>query len=344
MRKLASIRRISAIEPIDGADSIELATIDGWKVVIKKGDFDVDDQCIYFEIDSWIPHEFAPFLSKGNEPKEYEGIKGERLRTIKLKGQLSQGLILPTCIVEDIVSPGECFVFDDGSDVTELLNIKKWEPIIPTHLSGEIKGNFPSLVPKTDQERCQNLIKQINNAIVNDYEFEVTEKLDGSSATFFLDQSGEFHICSRNLSLKYNDANAFCIIADRYNIHEKMKTLNLYGYAIQGELIGPSIQSNKYKLPLIDFYVFDIYDTKKGSYLNSDERQIIVKDMKLKHVPILSYSTKLDCTINIDSLLKFAEGKSKLNLMQEREGVVFKQICGKFTFKAISNKFLLKEN
>jgi RNA ligase (TIGR02306 family) len=94
MRKLASIRRIADIQPIEGADAIVVATIDGWKVVVKKSEFKVGDLAVYFEIDSWVPHDLAPFLSKGNEPREYGGVKGERLRTIKLRGTTSQGLLL----------------------------------------------------------------------------------------------------------------------------------------------------------------------------------------------------------------------------------------------------------
>ena len=95
MRKLATIRRIDALTPIDGADAIECATVGGWKVVVKKGEYTVGDLAVYCEIDSWIPTELAAFLSKGKEPREFEGIKGERLRTVKLRGQLSQGLLLP---------------------------------------------------------------------------------------------------------------------------------------------------------------------------------------------------------------------------------------------------------
>ena len=99
MRKLASIRRIDDIQPIEGADAIEVATIDGWKVVVKRGEFTVGDLAVYLEIDSWVPHELAAFLSKGKEPREYNGVKGERLRTVKLRGTTSQGLLLK---IEDV--------------------------------------------------------------------------------------------------------------------------------------------------------------------------------------------------------------------------------------------------
>jgi RNA ligase (TIGR02306 family) len=136
MRKLATIRKIDELNPIEGADAIECAVVGGWKVVVKKGEYQVGDEAIYCEIDSWIPHELAPFLSKGKEPREYEGVKGERLRTIKLRGQLSQGLLLPLGIsVYDVNAE-----LNEGDDVTEHLNIKKWEKPINAQLAGVCKG------------------------------------------------------------------------------------------------------------------------------------------------------------------------------------------------------------
>ena len=116
MRKMATVRVIDSILPIPDADSIECAVIGGWKVVTKKGEYQPGDLAVYCEIDSWIPHELAPFLSKG-EPKEYNGVKGERLRTVRLRKQLSQGLLLPYSILGMIGS--------EGDDVSEFLNIQK---------------------------------------------------------------------------------------------------------------------------------------------------------------------------------------------------------------------------
>ena len=99
MRKLATVRVIDAIRPIPDADAIECAIVGGWTVVVKRGEFAPGDIAVYCEIDSWIPTELAPFLSKGQEPREYEGVKGERLRTIRLRGTTSQGLLLK---IEDV--------------------------------------------------------------------------------------------------------------------------------------------------------------------------------------------------------------------------------------------------
>lgn len=103
MRKLASIRKIDELRPIPGADAIECALVGGWTVVVKKGEFAAGDLAVYCEIDSWIPVDLAPFLVKGKEPREFEGIKGERLRSIKLRKQISQGLLLKIEDCFDIV-------------------------------------------------------------------------------------------------------------------------------------------------------------------------------------------------------------------------------------------------
>ena len=182
MRKLASIRRIADIQPIEGADAIVVATIDGWKVVVKKDEFSVGDLAVYLEIDSWVPHELAPFLSKGHEPRDYNGVKGERLRTIKLRGQVSQGLLLkdaPLAVAkytlmqrsDETVSKyyyvnnegvSVPYFVEEGYDLTEYLGIQKWEAPIPAQLQGQAAGMFPtSLIPKTDQERIQNCFGEI---------------------------------------------------------------------------------------------------------------------------------------------------------------------------------------
>lgn len=341
MRKLASIRRIDALNPIENADAIECAVVGGWKVVAQKGLYEVGDLAVYFEIDSWIPHELAPFLSKGKEPREFEGVKGERLRTIKLRGQLSQGLLMP---LDEACKNIESELFE-GLDVTVPLGVLKWEKPMNAQLAGVARGNFPSLIPKTDQERAQNLKKEIAGAIEAGMSFEVTEKLEGSSMTVYRMQ-GVFGVCSRNLDLKETEGNSFWETARREDIEAHMMAVDPYwDFAIQGELVGPGIQGNIYNLTQPEFYVFDVYDIQAGKYLNPTARRELIERMELKHVPVLAATAKLDDTLGItdvDGALVFAEGKSTL-AATEREGVVFKECNGGFTFKAISNKYLLGE-
>ena len=334
MRKLASIRTIDSINPIEGADAIEVATVGGWKIVVKKGEFAVGDLAVYLEIDSWVPTELAPFLSKGKEPREFEGIKGERLRTIKLRGQLSQGLLLP------LTSAGE-FSLNEGDDVSERLNIVKWEKPMNAQLAGMARGNFPSLIPKTDQERVQNLKKEIANTAATGLTFEITEKLEGSSMTCYL-IDGVFGVCSRNLDLKETEGNSFWATARAEDIEAKMRACGEGRWAIQGELIGPGIQDNIYNLSKPEFHVFDVYNIDHGDYLTPVYRQALVERMGLKHVPVIAMDKDLGIG-TVEEILTWAEGKSVLNDKQEREGIVFKETKGGMTFKAISNKYLLGE-
>jgi RNA ligase (TIGR02306 family) len=152
MRKLATIRTIDEVRPIPDADAIECAVVGGWTVVIKKDEFKVGDVAVYCEIDSWIPTELAPFLSKGQEPRVFDGIRGERLRTVKLRGQLSQGLLLNYWNFPKVVDAFHTtrLASDEPFDVTELLGIVKYDPPVPAHLAGEVRGLFPTFIPKTD--------------------------------------------------------------------------------------------------------------------------------------------------------------------------------------------------
>ena len=335
-RKMASIRRITSLSPIQGADFIELAQVDGWKTVVKKGLHKEGDFVVYCEIDSWIPKTLVPDLSRGDKVRTYEGIEGERLRTIKLRGQISQGLIIPLN-----ETPLELGTIEEGQDVSEELGIIKWEH--PENLfvrGGEAKGNFPSFIRKTDQERFQNIDKDYPVGKL----FEVTEKLEGSSMTCYL-QNDVFGVCSRNYDLKDSDENAFWATAKKFRIEDLMRRYNLEGYALQGELVGPKIQNNIYGFSEYRFFVFDVFDIKKGSYMKPCERTALVKVvLGLGHAPILGcFEYKEGNLVEGRDPLSFAEGKSVLNPKIEREGLVFKCTQEEYSFKAISNKYLLKK-
>jgi RNA ligase (TIGR02306 family) len=354
VRKLASIKPITYIKPIEGADAIECAIVDGgWPVVVKKDEYKVGDVAIYLEIDSWVPHELAPFLSKGQEPREYNGVKGERLKTVRLRGQVSQGLLLPlnTPINGGPMNGGYALCtlgLEVGQDLTESLGIQKWEPPIPAQLQGMMKGNFPHFIPKTDQERCQNLRKDIFETYKDDT-YEVTVKLDGSSTTIYV-KDGEIGVCSRNIDLKETEGNSFWKASRDQNIIETLLELckeKGCDYAIQGELIGEGIQGNPEKLKGQRFYLFDIYSITDGRYMTPLERYAVLDQLKMlgadiDHVPIIDQHVFLTQQYEtIDDLLNFAEGPS-LNPQTKREGIVFKSWDSDFTFKAIANSYLLK--
>lgn len=349
MRKLASIRKIDEIRPIEGADAIECAVLGGWTVVVKKNEYQVGDLAVYCEVDSFIPNSIAPFLTKpGSEPREYNNVKGERLRTVRLRGQLSQGLLLPLqSVVNEVVyehpyaalelSNGNVACVKEGDDVSELLGIQKWEPPIPACLAGQVAGPWPSLVQKTDQERVQNLGSEW--ATLTTYAYEVTEKLEGSSMTAGM-VNGEFVVCSRNLNLRETRENSLWQQARWYRIEDTMREAGLDNMVVQGEIIGEGIQGNYYGIKGQDFYVFDILDLSTGKYLLPAHRRELVSKLNLKHVPVLEENRVL--TGSIEGLLTEADGFSKLNTQKLREGVVFKRIDGADHFKAVSNKYLLK--
>lgn len=414
LRKLVSVRRITAIEDIPGADLIKVATVGGgWKVVVKVNEFKVGDLCAYFEIDSFLPESDARYAFLMKSTREFEGVRGHKLRTIKLRGQVSQGLALPVSLFfDDFV--GSDFdegqelseFFTEGQDLTDLLGIKKWEATLPAELAGQAEGLFPSFIRKTDQERCQNLVPEIfgyedtyevftaqnvpQEAIDNmtakgelitidgvvhrvhkakadqNARYEVTLKCDGSSMTVFArneiqdDPSlGQMNsgVCSRNLQLKVNDANAensyvkLALQSGLLGVLEMFARDGEGNFAVQGELMGPGIQGNREGLQACRFYVFDVQNLDEGRYLTPEERREFMDKMHragvspdlVDHVPVLQFNVTLDQLgiRNVADLLKYAEGPSIANKV--REGLVFKRMDGRWSFKAISNLFLMGE-
>lgn len=344
-RALATIRKIAEVVSIPNADKICAYRVDGWFVVDSVGKYNVGDLVVMCEIDSWVPTSIAPFLTKaGHEPKEFEGVKGERLRTIKLRGQVSQGLLLPISILDAAVG------FDIEDDVTKILGILKYEKPLPAALAGMAKGNFPSFIPKTDQPRIQNCTRQFQDWKNQNVVWEVTEKLDGSSMTVYvnhneIDEEGapKHGVCSRNLELKRDEANSFWEAAIKFRLLEKIKDTGR-SLAIQGELVGEGIQGNSYKLVGRQFFCFDIWDIDQQRYLLPEERQKLCEELNIQHVPVLGLGITTELgNSSIELVLSQAEGKSAIGCNPEREGLVFKSVTvHDVSFKAISNKWLLK--
>ena len=339
-RKLASVRVISNIQPIPNADKIELVTVDGWNVVVAKDvGHKVGDLVIYCEIDSFLPiREEFEFLRKSSY-KKMGDVEGFRLRTVKLRGQVSQGLILPM----SVLNPPDTNIYVtpfEGLDVTEMLDIVKYEPPIPAELAGKVKGTFPSFIPKTDEERIQNLTSEYEEwKYQSKHQFYVTEKLDGSSATFYV-KDGEFGVCSRNLELLETEGNTFWKVARELDLENKMKSLGK-NISLQGELIGEGIQGNPYKLKGQTIRFFTGYDIDKRERIGFIHFTVMIMDMGLGYVPVLNQEFGFMLPDTIEEMLQYAEGKSALNPDTEREGVVVRSIDGSISFKAISNKFLL---
>lgn len=358
-RKLVTIRTVSSVEPIPDADRIEKLRIDGWSVVSQKGNFKAGDQCLFMEIDSFIDTSDPRFAFLAPKAKEWRGKTGYRLRSIKLKNTLSQGLALPLSDFPEVVG------LSPETDLAEKLGIVQWE--LEETSSGlgraQAAGTFPNFIRKTHQERIQNIW---NHAVAHIGDFEISEKLNGMSASYYL-WNGEFGVCSHNLQVKeyqvsYFEKGKFLEISDimgypfidgmvvdttpKSNVFwemakkYKLDKADIDGYAIQGEIVGPGVRKNPLKLQELAFYVFDIFDIKTQSYLRSAERWAIVGRLNLPHVPVLDH--RPFGFGDIDSALAYAEGKSYLNNKVDREGIVLKSLVNpNFSCKIISNKYLL---
>lgn len=346
MRKLVTIEKIEELTPIEGADNIEKARIKDWYCVVKKGEFKEGDACVYHEIDCFLPIiEPYEFLRKGSKPKKMlvdgKEVEGFKLKTVKLRGVISQGLALPLKVLTNysIIPLSQT---DIGDNVTEALGILKYEQPIPASLTGTMKGFFPSFLPKTDEERVQN----IGEAIERNQEklFYISEKLDGCSFTAY-QYNGEFGVCSRNIELLETKDNTHWKIARKYNLIDIISE----GIAIQGEVVGSGIQGNPYKLNDQKLYIFNIFDIKEQKYFDFYELLTFCKDNNLTTVPIINSEFALNNSV--ENLLDIANGKSVLNSDVIREGLVFRplneeieEVNGvrqRFSFKVISNEYLL---
>lgn len=357
MRKLATIREISDIRPIEGADRIVVAQVDGWECVVQKDEFHVGQHIVYVEVDSVVP-----------ERPEFEFLRDRkfRVRTIKLRGQVSQGLVLPLSVLPNGT---KC---DLGDDVTDALGIKKYDPeaqqeallIQPKKPKSKFekfmmrfkwyrklfmkpkrKGGFPDWIVKTDETRIQNLTTLFEVERKKGTKFSVTEKMDGQSVTYYLRKVSrrkyEFGVCSRNIYLGTPDNSSYWTIARKYNIENVLKQLigEHETIVLQGEICGNGIQGNKYHISDYDLFVFNlIFPDRKCTTAEIAE---LIKPFGLKSVPIVDEDMTLPDTIA--ELVEYSKGRSVVRKEQKREGVVVRNIQNNISFKVINPDFLLAE-
>ena len=344
-RKLATIRKIKEINPIEGADAIELAVVDGWQVVLAKNvGHQVGDLVVYCEIDSFLPIEPEFEFLRKSSYKKMGDQEGFRLKTIKLRGQISQGLILPYSVIP-IAQFATAADLPEGMDVSEMLGIVKYEPPIPAQLAGRVKGSFPSFLRKTDEERIQNLEKEYTEwTLSSKHQFYATEKLDGSSFTCYI-KNGEFGVCSRNMDLLETEDNTFWAVARKLDLENKLRSFGK-NLCFQGEMVGSGIQGNHYNMKDQTVFFYNIFLIDEREYVGYDEFRNMLFDLDLACVPVLSYPFNFPADSEaafptVSALLRSAEGKSVLNDKVEREGLVIRSMDRTISFKVISNKFLL---
>lgn len=359
MRKLASIKEVSNLIPIEGRDRIELAIIDGWQVIVKKGEFSRGDKCVYIEIDSVLP-----------EKPEFEFLRNKdfRIRTMKMAGVISQGICFPLSILP-------CGQYILEQDVTEIVGVKQYEKTMDdapqqmqpkqatfkypkwlmhwgwfrklvSRSNKKASRAFPDFISKTDETRLQNMPWILKNKSP----MVCTEKIDGQSGTFALVRHNrifgkryEYIVCSRNYRLYNKDASSYWEVSDRYNIEHVLKRILIASdapwVAIQGECVAPKVQGNKYKVTEPDFYVFNVI-TPKGR-LGTLEAYKLAKAVGLKFVPIVNANYVLPDTVN--EVLDYATGQSAIGDTL-REGLVIRSQDGVTSFKAVSPQFLITYN
>lgn len=338
MRKLVTIQEILAIDPIPNADKIVLATVMGWKAVVKKEEFQIGDKCVYFEVDSFLPisPEYEFLRGSSYQKNEYMG-EGFRLKTVRLRGCLSQGLILPITIRDELKD------LPIGTDVTELLGVRKWEMPEIQSSGGIAIGKKPFGIPTTDELRLQSNAA-LGKALMGK-PYYITTKMDGTSMTVY-HKDGEVGVCGRNDNYKDTPNNAYWKCARLYGLPEKLKEKN-YNIAIQGEFCGHGIQKNRLKLTTPKFFVFDIIDLNTNERMGYEDICKYVKLLDLDMVPIEEVGDSFNYTLE-DLLIK-ADGKYDSGM--PKEGIVIRplipeynmEVGTKLSFKVLNNKFLLKE-
>ena len=344
MRKLASIQRIWQIAPIEGADRIELANVLGWQCVVNKGQFQPMDLAVYFEIDSFLPmrEEFEFMRASSYRKTDIMG-EGFRLRTMRFRGQISQGLLLPIRQFPELSADVEL-----GTDVTEILGVKKWEIEEKVTTGGTVIGTLPIDVPHTDETRVQ-----AEPDLIGDFaglEYYITTKMDGSSHSVSLDEDG-FHVTGHNYEYKDDGKSAFYDLVKREDIESRLRKYyeenGLHLLTIQGELCAPRIQQNRLKLTKPEWYVFTI--RIDGKRVGLKKMQEICEALNLQMVPVEEVGTDLPSKYpTVEALLERADGeypkggKKEGIVIRPTEPVFSERISAALSMKVVSNKYLLK--
>lgn len=361
---LAVIRKVVAIAPMEGYDSIELATVGGWNVVVKKGDFQLGDFGLYFSIGAILPlTDLTRFLG---ETQGANGPEVKQLKTKRFRKYLSQGLLAPLSWISElqpslsssgstlsektIDGTGVTYKIEqlyDGMDLTRALNVRKFIHAEELHLYGDGKDRvkWPDYVPKTDEPRIQNITSAL--ADLKGRPFVITQKFDGTSTTFIL-INGKFKVCSRNFEMTGTSENpeiaqrdsVYWTMAKKYNIEAGMRKLGK-NIAIQGETIGPKINGNRHGVRDVTFHAFNIYDIDASRYMNWDEFITIANELNIPTVTLVSCGVFE--TVTCASLLELAD-KQTYRSGSICEGIVIKTNDNlvRFSAKIISNTYLEK--
>lgn len=365
-RKLASLQKVESVEEIPGYDRIVQIKVLGWSLIAKKDEFKPGDLCVYFEVDSILPeHKIFEFMAS----KKYI------VKTMKMAKTISQGLAVPTSFIKEINPKFNKKLVVD-MDLTKVLGVEKYDPqtkaeMQPTKKDGRVlayfkrfawfrrvyfflfghkrpKGNFPKFIKKTDETNIQAVPRYLHWHANKPAYF--TEKLEGQSATYALKKGDgvwgkrfHFYVCSHNVHYPHVVNNNFWNIAKSKGIEKILRDYHdVHGVeiAIQGEIVGPGIQQNIYKLNDLDFYVFNVFNINTGKYFSLSEMREFATETGLKLVPVVDGDVDLS-RWTVDTLLAFSNGKSQL-YNTAREGIVVRGLGQEFSFKVKSPVYLSK--
>ena len=332
MRSLVTIQKVRTISPIPDSDFLELAHIMGWQCVAKKGEFKEGDLGVYYEVDSFLPiDDRYEFLRASSYRDNADNGIGFRIRTMKMRGQLSQGLLLPLEKFPELEGLAE------GTDVTEKLNVKKWYIPETSNPGGTIIGERPHGIPASDEIRIQSALELLDDLKGKPY--YITTKMDGTSGiVYYID--GKIGCCSRNKEIKDEETALYWLPVYKYGLKEKFKALGK-NLVLTGEIIGPGIQKNKLRLAEIEWNVFDVKDWDANKYLPYDDAIKLCADLGLTVVPLEERGDSFD--YSMETLLEKAKGKYPSGL--DKEGIVVRDIKSPkaISFKVLNNDALLKE-
>jgi RNA ligase (TIGR02306 family) len=332
MRSLVTIQKVKRISVIPDSDFLELAHVMGWQCVVKKGEFKEGDLGVYYEVDSFLPpDERYEFLRTSSYRENADNGRGFRIRTVKMRGQLSQGLLLPLDKFSELEGCAE------GADVTEKLNVKKWYIPETAAAGGTIIGERPFGIPASDEIRIQSALELLDQ--LNGRPYYITTKMDGTSGiVYYID--GKIGCCSRNKEIKDEEAALYWSPVYKYGLKEKLARLGK-NIVLTGEICGPGIQKNKLRLASVEWYVFDVKDRDAGSYLPYDEARELCAGLGLSFVPLEERGDQFG--YSLEQLLEKAKGKYPSGL--DKEGIVVRNVSSPkaVSFKVLNNDALLKE-
>jgi RNA ligase (TIGR02306 family) len=321
--KLATIEKITGMIPILGADKIILANVLGWSVIVKKDEYKVGDYGIYIPIDTMInpKQDCFSFLMNKNNPDEWV-----RIKTLKMKGVFSQGLLIP---ISSIPSGN----YSEGDDVSQFLEIKKYEKenLIVVNGTTTHFEPFPTdIVPITDEDN----LKTYNHVLSEFYgeDVYITMKMDGSSMTV-IHKDNDFKVCSRRLVL---DEGA---VMYQYVLREGFKERIKENVAIQGEFCGPKVNGNQMGLKDYKFYVFTIRNLDTRKYFSYEEIRLFCEKYNLEMVPLVKRFTMLEDTTlqTLQDIANTIEYTHPNNKKVPGEGIVIRPIIPLYSLKLEKN-------